>query len=279
LLDRGDAVTALGTRDRAEIDHPNFTYIRADTTQPGRWQEAVSEADLLFNLAGQTISHRWTKNYKQAMVDSRILTTRHLVSALPASSSSVLISASAIGYYGDGRDVLITEEAPNGDDFLARLSKDWEAEARIAMEKGVRVVIPRLGIVLGKDGGALNSMLPAFRAFVGGPIGSGLQWFSWIHLDDLIAALLFVAQQSHLQGPVNLCAPHPVRNAELAKVLGSVLGRPAGMPVPATVLKLTLGEFAKALLAGQRVVPRILVDAGFEFHYPELRSALTQILT
>lgn len=278
LIDQGHTVTALGTRAHADISHPHFHFIQADTSQAGTWQEAVAQSDCIFNLAGKTIAHRWTKTYKRKMTDSRILTTLHIVDAMAESSSQVLVNASAVGYYGNGQDELLTETAANGDDFLASLSRDWEAEALKASDKGVRVVLARFGIVLGKGGGALNSMLPSFRVFIGGPMGSGRQWFSWIHMEDLVNALLFVAFQSGLQGPVNLCAPHPVRNAELAHTIGELLGRPSGVAMPATVLKLALGEMASAALASQRVAPQKLLESGFDFQYPELEGALTQIL-
>ena len=212
------------------------------------------------------------------MMASRIETTRNLVAALPASSCAVLVSTSAVGYYGNRRDELLTEDAAPGDDFLARLSREWEEQALPAADKGARVVTARFGIVLGTTGGALGAMLPAFRAFVGGPLGDGTQWFPWIHVDDLIGALDFLARGTDLQGPFNLCAPNPVRNADLARILGRVLGRPAKLAMPAMALKILMGELASVLLAGQRVVPQKLLGCGYKFQYPQLEAALRNLL-
>lgn len=279
LLDQGYGVTCIGTRSDVDADPTGSAYIQADTTQPGSWQHAVAGADIIFNLAGRTIFHRWTRHYTRKIIDSRILTTRNIIAALPEPCPSVLVSTSAVGYYGgDGRDRQLTETSPNGNDFLARLSRDWEAEAVKAADKGTRVALARFGVVLGVGGGALHSMLPAFRSFMGGPMGSGRQWVSWIHMDDLINALMMMGTQPHWHGPVNLCAPHPVRNVDLAKSLGRALGRPACVPMPAVALKLILGEMASVLLGGQRVSPQKLLDAGFEFQYPELDDALADIL-
>ena len=278
LLAAGHRVAALGTRPDFDLQHSSLEYVRADTTQAGEWQECIAGADLIFNLAGKSIFHRWSKRYKDAMMASRIETTRNLVAALPASSCAVLVSTSAVGYYGNRRDELLTEDAAPGDDFLARLSREWEEQALPAADKGARVVTARFGIVLGTTGGALGAMLPAFRAFVGGPLGDGTQWFPWIHVDDLIGALDFLARGTDLQGPFNLCAPNPVRNADLARILGRVLGRPAKLAMPAMALKILMGELASVLLAGQRVVPQKLLGCGYKFQYPQLEAALRNLL-
>lgn len=278
LLELGHGVTSVGTRPEFDLKHARLEYIQADTTQPGVWQKGVAEADIIFNLAGKTIFHRWTKSHTRDIIDSRIITTRNIVSALPESSSARLVSASAVGYYGDSRDRRLTESSPNGNDFLAHLSRDWESEAVKAADKGARVALARFGVVLGAGGGALQSMLPAFRAFIGGPVGSGRQWISWIHRDDLINALVFIAMHANWHGPVNLCAPNPVHNADLARAIGRVLDRPASIPVPSFALKLVFGKMSSVLLASQRVLPQKLLDSGFEFQYPELEDALSQIL-
>jgi uncharacterized protein (TIGR01777 family) len=275
----GHAVTVVGSRPApAGNAKEAFDRIQADTTRTGPWQEAVAQSDLIVNLAGRTISHRWTERYKQQIYDSRILTTRHLVNALPNPCRSALISASAVGYYGDGGETELHENAPAGNDFLAGLAKDWEAAALAASAKGARVVIARFGIVLGREGGALAAMLPAFRKFMGGPLGSGRQWFPWVHIRDLVAAIRFLADHADLSGPFNLCAPHPVRNAELARSLGRVLGRPAKMAAPAFMLKMMFGELADALLASQRAVPVRLLAAGFNFGFNELDAALSDLI-
>jgi uncharacterized protein (TIGR01777 family) len=278
LLAAGHRVAALGTRAEFDRQHSLLEYVRADTARAGQWQQHIAEADLIFNLAGKSIFHRWSKRSKNAMTASRIETTRNLVAALPASSRAVLVSTSAAGYYGNRRDELLTEDAAPGDDFLARLSREWEEQALRATDKGARVVTARFGIVLGTTGGALGAMLPAFRWFVGGPLGDGTQWFPWIHVDDLIAALDFLARENDLQGPFNLCAPNPVRNADLARILGRVLKRPAKLAMPAMALKMLMGELASVLLASQRVVPQKLLDCGFKFQYPKLEDALRNLL-
>lgn len=278
FAEQGHRVTVVGTRERPQgADEGRIVYLQADTTEPGDWQEAVAQADAIVNLTGKTIFRRWTKRYRRQIYDTRILTTRHIVSALPEQCDTTFISTSAVGYYGDGGDQIITEGSPKGNDFLAELAKDWEGEALQAASKGARVVLPRFGIVLGADGGALAKMLPAFRRFAGGPIGTGRQWFPWIHIDDLVGAYQFFIDHDNLEGPFNLCSPGPVRNGEFAKKLGQVLGRPAVLPVPGLALKLALGEMAEVLLSGQRAVPAALSAAGFEFRYPDVVRALEDL--
>ena len=236
-LNQGHRVVALGSRPAYKgIVHADFEYLCADTSRSGQWQQRVAESELIFNLAGRTIFRRWTRKYKQQIYDSRILTTRHLVEALPATTDIGLVSTSAVGYYGNCGDTELTEEAPAGNDFLASVSRDWEAEALKAQGKGARVAIMRFGIVLGHDGGALAKMVPAFKSCMGGPLGKGRQWFPWIHIDDLTAVCLYLAAHGDLCGAFNLCAPNPVRNVEMAQSLGKVLDRPAKIPIPAFML-------------------------------------------
>jgi len=279
FLDDGHHVTAVGrSRHPDAITHPQFQYLRADTTLAGEWQEHLADQQVVVNLAGKSIFTIWTEKAKQEVYDSRILTTRNLVQALQPNAQTVLCSTSAVGYYGDRGEDVLTEEEPPGDDFLAKVGRDWETEARKAESKGVRVVLCRFGIVLQRDGGAMAKMLPAFRMFMGGPLGSGKQWFPWIHMHDLVAAYRFVIETTDIAGELNFCAPEPVRNEQLAKTLGAKLNRPACAPAPAFMIKLTLGEFGKALLASQRVQPARLLEAGFEFKYPDIDSALEQIV-
>ncbi|MBI5897077.1 MAG: TIGR01777 family protein [Desulfobacterales bacterium] len=279
FLGQGHAVTLLGSRSGNEkICSRGCRTLQADTTQPGDWQQAAADADLIVNLAGRTIFQRWSESYKQQMHASRIRTTQNLVDALPGNRPVVLISTSAVGYYGDGQDTVLSETAPGGDDFLSRLCVDWEHVALGAVAKGARVVLARFGIVLSADGGALAKMLPGFRLFAGGPLGSGRQWFPWIHMADLLAAIDFLAGRGDLSGAFNLCSPHPVRNRELAQTLGRTLGRPAILPAPALALRLFMGEMAGVLLAGQRAVPERLMAAGFQFQYPRLDRALSDLL-
>jgi len=279
LLQDGHQVTAVGrTPDPQGIDHPAFRYIAADTTLAGDWQAEVTDHEAVVNLAGKSIFTPWTNKAKEEIYDSRILTTRNLVAALPEDRETILCSTSAVGYYGDRGEDILTEDQPSGDNFLAEVGRDWEAEALAAEQKGARVTLPRFGIVLHRDGGAMAKMIPAFRMFVGGPLGSGRQWFPWIHLDDLVAALRFLIETPGLRGPFNCTAPEPVRNAELARTLGRKLHRPACMPAPAFLIKLVLGEFGEVLLDSQRAVPQRLTDAGFTFHYPDLDAALEEIV-
>ncbi len=279
LLDRGHHVTAVGRAAHQDrFTHDNYRYLSADTTRPGDWQAALDEVDAVVNLAGKSIFKRWSKTYKQQIYDSRLLTTRNIVSALPVEKSIVLCSASGAGYYGSRADDILDEDQPPGDDFLARLSIDWEAAALSAADKGIRAVTMRFGVIFAGSGGALSKMIPAFKAFVGGPMGNGRQWFPWIHLDDLMAALLFIFDHPQIAGPLNFCAPNPVTNRELAATLGKILHRPAKMPAPAFMMRLVLGEFSEVLLGSQRTVPRKLLDHGFEFQYPEIGQALEAIV-
>jgi uncharacterized protein (TIGR01777 family) len=279
LLDKGHSVIAIGrAATQKRISAERYHYIAADTTQPGDWQEALGDVDGVVNLAGSSIFKRWSESYKKQIYDSRILTTRNVVDALPADSSVVLCSASGAGYYGNRGDDLLKEDEKPGDDFLASVSIDWEAEASKATDKGIRVALMRFGVILGKDGGALAKMLPAFKSFVGGPIGSGSQWFPWMHLTDLMAAIVFIVEQSGASGPFNFCAPNLIRNRELANTLGQVLGRPAFMPAPAFMIRLVLGEFGNVLLDSQRTTPDKLVSHGFEFQYPDIKSAIQAVV-
>ena len=278
LLNRNHQVVGLARSLRNKgISHPKYRFIAADTAQPGPWQEALADVDAVVNLAGRSISGRWNEAVKTEIRESRILTTRRVVQGLPPGKPVVLISASGVGFYGNRGDDVLTEEAPAGGDFLAGLSKDWEKEALAAAAKGARVVLTRLGVVLGKGGGAMARMIPAFKSFVGGPIGNGRQWFPWIHLEDLSAAMLFLLEHPEISGPVNLCAPEPVTNRDLAVALGRALNRPAVMPAPAFMVRMALGEFADVLLGSQRAVPQKLLQHHFGFRYPEIRSAVNAV--
>ena len=279
LLDKGHAVVAVGraaTQNRITSDR--YQYISGDTTRPGDWQAALGDADAVVNLAGKSIFKRWSRSYKKEIYDSRILTTRNVVDALPADSAAVLCNASGAGYYGNRGDDLLKESEKPGNDFLASLSVDWETEALKGTAKGIRVALMRFGVILGKGGGALSKMIPAFKFFMGGPIGSGNQWFPWIHLADLMAAIVFICEHPQISGPMNFCAPNPVRNRELAKALGEVLGRPAIMPAPAFMIRAVLGEFANVLLDSQRTIPDRLLSHGFHFQHPDIRSAMQAVV-
>jgi uncharacterized protein len=283
LLQKGHAVTIL-TRSSKPQSGPDaaVTFVQGDPTQPGPWMAMVPEHDVVINLAGASIFVRWNDENKKLIRNSRVFTTRHIVQALGASGArqtKLLLSTSAIGYYGDQGDQELTEEAPPGQDFLGQLAQEWEAEALKAQDLGVRVALTRFGIVLGRGGGVLGKLVPLFKSFVGGPVGSGRQWFSWIDQNDLLRALIFVLEHPSLQGPINFTAPQPVRNADLAKALGKVLHRPSLLPAPAFMVKIVMGEFADSILGGQKVIPAKLLGAGFSFEYPAIEAALShQIL-
>ena len=280
FLNQGHAVTIVDRSPEPRDYTPKAAqYVSADTTEPGPWMDVLNGQNAVVNLAGVSIFHRWNKKTKKLLYDSRVLTTRNVVEGLEKDSKTILTSTSAVGYYGFTGDEKLTEEAPPGDDFLARLSMDWEKEAAKATDRGCRVVINRFGIVLGKTGGALGQMIPAFKRFVGGPLGNGMQWFSWIHMEDLINAFLFAFEHENVRGPVNLCSPNPVRNRDLAKALGKVLSRPAIVKTPGFALRLAMGEFGNVLLKGQRVIPEKLLRYGFQFTYPDIEDALREAAT
>lgn len=241
---------------------------------------SLEGAEAVVNLAGASVAaHRWSESYKKVILDSRVQSSRALVTAMRGGAKPrVLVNASAVGFYGGRGDEVLEESAAPGGDFLASVCVAWEAEARKAEELGVRSVQARTGVVLSKKGGALGQMLPPFKAFVGGPIGSGKQWFPWIHLDDEVAAFLWAIDHHDVRGPVNLVSPGIVTMKEFAKALGRALHRPAIFPVPAGPLKILLGEFAAALLEGQRAAPRRLLDSGFRFRFTEVEPALRDLL-
>ena len=253
------------------------------------WNPATGElggagvgADAVVNLAGASIAEgRWTKEQKSLLRTSRIDTTRALVNALAKMSARprVLVSASAIGYYGDRGEELLTEDSKAGTDFLAGLAQEWEAEARKAEALGIRVVLARFGIILAKHGGALAKMLLPFKLGAGGKLGSGEQWMSWIPLDDVVGILKFALENSAVRGPVNVVAPQAVQNAEFTKVLAKAMHRPAIFPAPAFALRLALGEMADALLlSSQRVRPVVLEKLGYQFLHSELSATLNAVL-
>lgn len=243
-------------------------------------EEAFENIDAVVHLAGESVAGRWNSAKKRAIRESRILGTRHLVAEIESlgAKPKVLVSASAIGYYGDRGEELLDEEAPPGAGFLSEVCQAWEGEAARAEELGLRVVRLRSGIVLGAGGGALATMLPPFKLGLGGPLGSGHQWWSWVHLDDVIGVIVETLEDETLEGPLNLTAPRPLRQEEFARALGRVLGRPALLPAPAWALKLALGEFAGELLASQRVLPRQIQAQGYHFRFGELEPALRQAL-
>lgn len=242
----------------------------------------IDGTDAIINLTGEPIAaRRWTPAQKQLILSSRINSTRAIVNAIEQADRkpSLLINASASGYYGNVPDGEVAEEYPKGKGFLADVCGQWEMEALKAQTSGVRVVLLRSGIVLDKNSGALQKLLLPFKLFLGGPLGSGKQWFPWIHIQDEVNAILFAMENERIFGPINLAAPHSVRMMELCKTLGKVLHRPSWLSVPSIVLKAALGEMAEQLLLdGQRMIPKKLLDAGFKFQFPKLEDSLRDLL-
>jgi len=279
LLDEGHGVTVTGRSGRSPLQgRERFRLLTCDTTAEGPWQEEVARSDAVINLAGRSIFTRWNEDKKAQIVSSRLLTTKNVVSAMSPGEKTVLFSASAAGYYGNRGDALLAEDAVGGEGFLAYVSKRWEAEALAASARGARVVIMRFGGVLGRGGGALEAMLTPYRLGLGGPLAGGNQWFPWIHIGDLVAALIFLMGRDSADGPVNFCAPYVVRNRDFSKALAGALGRPATFPVPLFALRMVMGELGDEIIASQRVVPEKLSSWGFSFAYPSIEGALKNIL-
>ena len=240
--------------------------------------DALAGVNAVVHLAGEPVAQRWTAAARERIMRSRIDGTRSLVAAMRGKPPQVLISASAVGYYGSRGDEILTEAAPAADDFLGRVAAAWEEEALAAEPLGVRVARLRIGMVLGPNGGALARMLPPFRLGVGGRLGSGRQWMSWIHIQDLIALIAFLMKESTVRGVFNAASPFPVTNREFTQALAEAVHRPAILPVPAFALRLIFGEMAEVLLASQRAVPDAAQRAGFVFQHPDVFAALAQIV-
>lgn len=236
--------------------------------------ENFAGCDAVIHLAGEPVAQRWTRAAKERIRSSRIDGTRKLVEAMRANPPKTLISASAIGYYGSRGDEILTETSAAGDDFLGRVAEEWEREASAAEAFGVRVVRVRIAVVLGRGGGALQKMMLPFKIGVGGRIGSGEQWMSWIHLDDLVSMIGFALEHREVSGAMNGSAPGPVTNAEFTRELATALHRPAIFPVPELALKLLFGEMSQMLTGSQRVMPEAALRAGFSFRFPEIQAAL-----
>lgn len=286
LLARGDVPVVL-TR-RAATARSAFgshvEVVEGDPVQPGAWSGSVEACDAVVNLAGENLfARRWNAAFKQRLLDSRVRTTENVVEALRRQpigadgQKKVLVNGSAIGIYGPHGDEELNEDSPPHDDFLARLCSAWEQAARAVESAGVRAVQIRTGIVLDREGGALAQLLTPFRLFVGGPVGSGKQYMSWIHHADLVGLLVLALDDGRASGPLNGTAPQPVTNAEFARALGKALGRPAVMWTPAFALRLMLGEAADLITTGQRVLPRQALALGYSFQYPTIDAALAEI--
>ena len=281
LNQRGHSVVVLSrngftAKQSLPLIDQAFSWQPASEPAP---QEAFDEVGGVIHLLGESVQGRWNAAKKAAIRDSRVIGTRNLVAGMARLESrpKVLVSASAIGYYGDRGDEELSEESTPGDDFLAGVSREWENEAITAERLGVRVALPRVSVVLAPGGGALGAMLLPFKLGAGGPLGSGRQWWSWIHRDDLVEMMIHLLE-GDFSGPVNGAAPNPVRQKEFAQVLGKVLRRPSFMPAPAFALRIVLGGFSTELLSSKRVLPKATARMGFSFRYPGLEEALREAL-
>jgi len=286
LQKRQDKVVLLTRRPEVARQKfgPTVTVVEGDPTKPGAWTDSVADCEAVINLAGENVfGRRWSEDFKNQLRDSRIKATENVVQALTKNRSAnsaarTLVNASAIGYYGFHSDEELTEESPPGNDFLAKLCVDWEEAALAAEPAGVRVAIVRIGIVLDKEGGALAKLLTPFKLFAGGPAGSGKQWMSWIHHDDLVGLFLLALDKPEAAGPINGTAPNPLTNREFARALGRALHRPSFFPTPGFGLRLLLGEVAEVIVNGQRVLPRKALALGYKFRFPLIDAALTDVL-
>ncbi len=278
LMEVGHAVTAL-SRSPSQPGLPSgVTALQGDPTLAGPWQDVLARCDACVHLAGSPVAAgRWTEERKRAIRDSRVESTRRVVEVLGRGGPSVLVSGSAIGYYGARGDEPLDESSAPGEGFLAEVCKEWEAAA-LAAPARVRAVTLRTGIVLAKRGGALEQMLLPFRFFAGGPIGKGEFWQSWIHLADEVELIRFALEDARVAGPLNATAPEPVRNRDFAHALGRAMHRPAVVPVPIFGMKLALGELASVVTTGQRVLPKKALQLGFKFRFPHPDEALADLL-
>lgn len=284
LLETGHTVAILSRRTPGAdvLSLANCRAIAWDGRSPGLWAAEIDRADAVVNLAGENIGGGWwTSARKKRLMDSRIEATRAIVEAIAmaARKPSVLVNASAVGYYGDVPEGDCTEDCPPGDDFLSQICIAWEQEAMRAERYGVRVVLPRTGVVLDPAGGALQKLLLPFRLFIGGPLGSGRQWFPWVHIEDEVRAIIHAITTPSLSGPFNIAAPEHIRMQEFARMLGDTMRRPSWISGPAFVLRIVLGEMAgPLLLSGQKAVSEKLLRSGFTFSFPTVREALQHLL-
>lgn len=280
LWNQFHSLVLLSRRPPAEVGVTKKQWFAWNPPAGGEWESAVDGADGIINLAGEPIAgKRWSEEQKERLRASRIDATRALVSAIAKAQvkPKFLLNASAVGYYGAHGDETLTEASPPGSDFLSRLCVDWEAEARKAENHGLRVAAVRTGIVLGKGQGALAKMVPPFKMFAGGPLGSGKQYMPWIHIEDEIGLLLFLSENEKARGAFNATAPNPVTMEEFAKALGAVLNRPSWVSVPPSALALIAGEMADMLLTGQRALPQAATQLGYVFKYPTIGAALQSL--
>ncbi len=281
LIENNHDVTVLTRQGDTQRPIHKAVYMQGDASRPGFWQEALPHHSLIINLAGAPIFTSWNQHKKKNILQSRVYATRNIVNSLVQSKnhSVHLISASAVGFYGFHGGEVLDEDAPPGDDFLSHVTQEWEKEATAASDHGIPVTVIRLGVVLGRGGGALREFEKVSQQFSGAHLGHGKQWVSWIHLQDVCRALSFLIGRPQMTGPVNLTSPYPVRNMDVTRVLAELTDEtPGSGAIPAFLLKLRLGEFSELLLKGQRVIPYRLSEAGFEFQFPYIKDALEDLM-
>jgi len=279
LVEAGHAVTALSRSAGSARGLPEGTrLVVGDPAGPGAWEAALASCDACVNLAGEPIAEgRWTAEKKRRIRDSRLRATERIAAVFRAGGPRVLVSGSAVGYYGSRGDELLDERSPAGEGFLAEVCRAWEEAAAPAAARA-RVVLLRTGIVLSPAGGALPKLVRPFRLFAGGPLGKGDFWQPWIHIADEVGLVRFALEDARVVGPLAASAPEPARNRELARAIGKVLGRPSLLPAPEIAVRLAIGEAAEAVLASQRVVPRKALELGYRFRFPTIEAALRDLL-
>ncbi|KAJ7967247.1 epimerase family protein SDR39U1-like, chloroplastic [Quillaja saponaria] len=282
LADNHDVHILTRSRSKAELIFPVKDFPRIKIAEEPGWKDCIQGSNGVVNLAGLPISTRWSSEIKKEIKQSRIRVTSKVVDLINNAPSDirpkVLVSATAVGYYGSSETQVFDEQSPSGNDYLAEVCREWEATA-LTVNTDIRLALIRIGVVLGKEGGALAKMIPLFMVFAGGPLGSGKQWFSWIHLDDIVSLIYEALHNSSYKGVINGTAPNPVQLAEMCDQLGKILGRPSWLPVPDFALKAVLGEGACVVLEGQRVLPAKAKELGFPFKYPYVKDALKAILS
>ncbi len=278
LQQRGDQIVLLTRRPEFTEQTPNVTVVAGDPMAVGPWLHAVKDCDAVVNLVGEGIfNHRWSAAFKQKLYDSRVKSTQNIVAAIAKSPAvKTLVNASAIGYYGATGAEELTESSPPGTDFLAQLCVDWEKATSAA--SNIRTAIVRVGVVLDPSGGALQKMVTPFKLFVGGPIGSGKQYVSWIHHQDMLGLLLFALDNTRVSGPMNATAPGAVTNKQFSKALGRALHRPSFLPTPGFALRVALGPVAGIITKGQRVTPQRALELGYQFQFSAIDAALADTL-
>jgi uncharacterized protein (TIGR01777 family) len=283
LSDRGDEVIVFSRNIKSAKRKLPFlkNFVEWNYNYPDQWKSHINEKDAIIHLAGVNLfSRRWNKDFKKSIIESREVSTRNLVSAIHECEDrpKVLVSASGVGYYGDAGETILTEDSPKGNDFLANVCEIWERESRKASDYGTRNVQIRTGIVLSTEDGALRQMLLPFNFFVGGPLGSGKQWFPWLHIDDIVNIYAHTIDYQNISGPINAASINTVRMKDFAKTLGQVMNRPSWFPVPEVALKIIVGEAAGTVVSGQRVKINKLLNSGYVFKFENVKEALKDLL-